>query len=128
MSRCTGFVRKSTAPAFIARTLEATSACPVRKTTGKLDASSLQGLLELETGGARQAQIEQQAPRPIGHGMQEELARRPVAARLEPGGTEQPQQSGAHRLVVIDDVDQRGGAHAGFGDGASLATAKGNST
>ena len=84
MSRCTGFVRKSTAPAFIPRTVEGTSACPVRKTTGKLDASSLQTLLKRESGGPGQAQIEQQAPRAIGH--------------RDAGGTRPPSRSRPHQI------------------------------
>ena len=59
--------------------------------------------------------------------MQQEVAGGRVAARLEARRIEQPQQRGAQRLVVIDHVDQRFGAHPVPDDGMPVGPA-GNST
>ncbi len=109
VSRSTGLVRKSTAPVFIARTLEETSAWPVRKITGSVMLALAQGRLQVETGRARHAHVEQHAARAVRRRAHQEVAGRAVAARVEAGGGEQAQQRGAQRFVVVDDMDERSG-------------------
>ena len=112
VSRSTGLVRKSTAPAFIARTLEATSACPVRKTTGSATPWRRSASCRSRPEGPGIRTSSSRQPGRSGRRMQQEVARRGVAARLEAGRAEQPQQGGAQRVVVVDDVDQWRRAHA----------------
>ena len=71
------------------------------------DALPLQGRLQLEAGRARHPDVEEHAAGPVGERVQEEVAGRRVALRLEACGAEQPEESGAEGLVVVDDVDQR---------------------
>ena len=62
-SRLTGLVRKSTAPAFIAFTLDETSAFPVRKIIGRSEPDLDQGLLQMQTVDFGHDQIDNRAAR-----------------------------------------------------------------
>ena len=90
-----------------------------------------QGSLQIKSGRARHAHVEQQATGPVGQRVKQEIARRRMALRLEAGRGQQAQQSGAKRLVVIDDMDQRcelSSIMSGSRSLLPLAPAAGNST
>ena len=55
-------MRKSTAPALIARTLIGMSPCPVRKTIGNVCPASVESMLQFEPVEARQGNVEHEAP------------------------------------------------------------------
>ena len=107
-SRCrsTGLVRKSTAPAFIARTLAGMSPWPVRKTTGTRARVADESLLQLETIDARHVEIEHETG---GHIVVfrftlQKLAGRCVGMDVEVRSAQQARQRGSHGLVVVHDV------------------------
>ncbi len=106
-SRPTGFSRKSTAPAFIARTLVDTSAWPVRKMTGIATPCRCSAACRSRPDGPGRRTSSSTQPGRSGSGSQQEFAGRGVAARFKAGGVEQVEQRSAQRLVVVDDVDQR---------------------
>ena len=100
-----GLVRKSMAPAFIARTDIGMSPCPVMKTIGIPIPAPAELRLEIEAAHAWQPDIQDEAARNLRQLRFHEFGGRTEDADRKSDRAEQVAQRIAQISVVIDDID-----------------------
>jgi hypothetical protein len=101
-----GFVRKSTAPAFIARAAIGISAYPVMKMMGMSIFAGELGL-KVEAAHARQPDVEHQTARGIGLPACQQFGGRAKQFGLQADVSEETMKRLSHRDIVVDDEDNR---------------------
>ncbi len=101
-----GLARKSTAPAFIARTVIGNVAVPGHEHDGQVDALRGQLALQIQPADPRQAHVQHDAARHVRQHRLQQLRRRAQHAGLQPHRTQQAVQRVAHGGIVIDHHDQ----------------------
>ena len=100
----TGFVRKSTAPAFIALTLVETSPRPVKKMMGRWEPDSGQGFLQTQAIELRHYEVDDRA---AGNGRivgGEEFLWRRKGFGLVSAGLQEPRHRPKDGRIVVDQI------------------------